>query len=112
MIIGYSSVLGIKWVMSEPMVVKGDFSLHREVSSKKVLFYGTDWCPICEKTRTYFKARKVDYDELNPEKDEQVMTNYLLTESKGYPVIIIGNTMIYGFNVDEVESALKENGLI
>lgn len=111
-VIGASLGYGVIWghnIYSEPKVVLfGDYSQHFENTDKKIVMYGTDWCPVCTKARSYFDDEGIDYVELNPEKNQNAFELYSELDANGYPVIVIGNRRIFGLDTKEIKLAINE----
>ena len=112
LMLGFGALQGYKWLTTEPSVRVGNFSAHFQLTDKKVIMYGTDWCPVCKHTRAFFEEYNIDYIEFEPEKDPLAYARFDALEANAYPVIIIGNKRIIGLNIKEVKLALKENHLL
>lgn len=105
---GYGIVLGYNKLNEPKIVLVGDYGEHFKNTDKKVVMYGTDWCPVCKRTRDFFAKEGIEYKELNPEKDSAAFQMYSQLEANGYPVFVIGNKRIFGLEIDEIKSALAE----
>ena len=105
---GYGVMLGYKEFTEPKLVLVGDYTQHFETTDKKVIMYGTDWCPVCERTREFFIEEGIAYKELNPEKDEYAFELYKKLGANGYPIIVIGNKRIFGLDTKEIKLALNE----
>lgn len=82
-------------------------------SSASVIVYGAEWCPPCHTTKAYLKSRKVDYEYVNI--DEQQEKGREVAQKTGWtaiPIIKIGEEYILGFDRPKIDAALQENKLI
>jgi glutaredoxin len=80
---------------------------------KKVMLYALSTCPWCMKTKQFFKDNKVafdfiDYDLADEGEQEKIMADLNKYGSSGsFPVIIIGDEVIIGYNPDKIAKALE-----
>ena len=78
------------------------------MADKKVTIYTTNICPWCIKAKEFFKENKISYKEKNGQ-EEPKLANELLEKSgqMGVPVIVVGDSVIIGFNKERIKKALK-----
>ncbi|MBT4135022.1 glutaredoxin family protein [Candidatus Woesearchaeota archaeon] len=78
------------------------------MADKKVTIYTTNICPWCIKAKEFFKENKISYKEKNVQ-EEPKLANELLEKSgqMGVPVIVVGDSVIIGFNKERIKKALK-----
>ncbi|MDP2684264.1 MAG: Uxx-star family glutaredoxin-like (seleno)protein [bacterium] len=72
-----------------------------------VEIYSTPSCPYCLKAKEYFKENKVefvDYDVSESKDKGQEMVEK--SGQMGVPVIVIGDTVIVGFDKRKLDKAL------
>ena len=60
---GYGVMLGYKEFTEPKLVLVGDYTQHFESTDEKVIMYGTDWCPVCSRTREFFIEEGITYKE-------------------------------------------------
>ena len=76
----------------------------------KVTLYTTSWCGFCRKARAYFRQQGikfVDYDvEKNVDAARRKQALDKKYKSRGVPLAIINNNVIYGFQPDSYQRAL------
>ncbi|MBI3072558.1 MAG: hypothetical protein HYY84_10630 [Deltaproteobacteria bacterium] len=83
-----------------------------EVAQGGVILYATSWCGVCEKARSYFRRRKVDYVEKDIEKDPAAAAEMQRkaaaqgVSARGVPVIDIRGKLIAGFDPQTIERLL------
>jgi len=66
---------------------------------KRIIMYGTSWCPYCKKARAYFKAKGIAYVEYDVEKLPSRMREFKNLGGTGYPLLLIGdNQKMQGFS--------------
>ena len=74
----------------------------------KIIIYGTTWCPSCVSAKRFFDEMKLNYDEINIEKEGMSREKLLkITGGHTVPQIVINNKCIGGFS--ELIS-LKQSG--
>ena len=78
------------------------------MADKKVTIYTTNICPWCIKSKEFFKENKISYKEKNVQENPK-LANELLEKSgqMGVPVIMIGDSVLIGFNKERVKKALN-----
>lgn len=77
-------------------------------TNTKVVMYGTQWCPYCEKARKYFKNAGIPYVEYDVEKKPSRMREFKQLGGKGYPLILIGEDQkMHGFSESHFEQLYK-----
>ncbi|SMC25339.1 Glutaredoxin [Andreprevotia lacus DSM 23236] len=74
--------------------------------SVRVVLYGTDWCQYCARARAYFNAKGVAWHDLDVEKQPAAAQQFERLGGTGYPVVLIGNRKISGFDPIEYDAAL------
>lgn len=80
---------------------------------KKVTVYSTTWCGFCHQAKKYFDSIKVDYDDIDVEKDPEAAEEMVKKSNQmGVPVIEIGDTILVGFDRPKIDTALKAAGLV
>ena len=73
-----------------------------------VKIYTTPTCPWCMKTKEFFKANKVKYQELDVANDLKARNDMIEKSGQlGVPVIEIGSKIIVGFDEPALKKALK-----
>jgi glutaredoxin-like protein NrdH len=79
----------------------------------KVKAYTLSTCPHCRMTKEFLSGNNVDFeyvdvDLLTGEKRTEVLREvYRLTGGYSFPVIVIGDTVIVGFNKERLQQALE-----
>ena len=82
----------------------------KEKSSKttKIKIYTTSTCPWCMKTKEFFKANNVKYDEVNVGMDEKARNEMFEKSGQfGVPVIDVNGTIIVGYDKEALKKALS-----
>lgn len=80
----------------------------------KVQIYGADWCGDTRHAREHLDSLGVAYDYVNVEQDEKA-ADWVKQHNDGKerkPTIKVGARVLSAPNDQELESALRENGLI
>ena len=74
----------------------------------KVKIYTTSTCPWCVKTKEFFKANNVRYDEVNVGADEKARNEMFEKSGQfGVPVIDANGTIIVGYDKEALKKALN-----
>ncbi len=77
---------------------------HNGTFNKKIVMYGTAWCPYCKKARNYFKKKGLAFTEYDVEKLPSRMREFKKLGGTGYPLIMIGNKQkMHGFSIEGFE---------
>lgn len=76
--------------------------------SAGVKIYTTPTCPWCMKTKEFFRAHKVKYQEFDVANDLKARNDMIEKSGQlGVPVIEIGSKIIVGFDEPALKKALK-----
>ena len=81
---------------------------------KKVMLYALSTCPFCKMARKFFESRNIPFDSVDVdllEKEEKEKTVQKVQEISGrraFPVIVIGETVIVGYDELRIKEALEE----
>ena len=80
----------------------------------KVKVYGADWCKDTKRTRALLDGLSVAYDYVNIEQDGQA-AQWVKEKNDGKerkPTVKIGERVLSVPSAQELEGALRENGLV
>ena len=73
----------------------------------KVTVYSTPTCPWCKKTKEFLKANNIEFENKDVSSDEAAKKTMIDKSGQmGVPVTDIDGTIIVGFDVDKIKSAL------
>ena len=73
-----------------------------------VKIYTTSTCPWCKKAKEFFKDNNIKYDEVDVTTNEKGRDEMIEKSGQmGVPVIDVNGTIIIGFDVEKLKSALK-----
>jgi glutaredoxin 3 len=81
------------------------------MSPPKVQMYATDWCPYCERARRLFRAKGIDFEEIDVEMSPEARAA-MSARSGGrdtVPQIFIGDRHVGGS--DELQALEATGGL-
>lgn len=72
-----------------------------------VTVYSTTWCPYCKMAKEFLNQHKVQFEDINVEKDP-AMAKAMIQKSgqQGVPVIDVNGKIIIGFNKQALKEAL------
>lgn len=79
--------------------------------SKEVVLYTTTWCSYCESLRAYLKSYNIPYIERDVEKSlSGTLGWWALGHGRGVPLSVIGEKVVYGYDLPKIDAALRELG--
>lgn len=78
--------------------------------STRVAIYTTTWCPYCKRLREDLQRSGIPYVEYDVEKSFQGELGYWALRGRGVPISAIGPTVVDGYRIDRIQSAMKELG--
>ncbi|HZH34041.1 MAG TPA: glutaredoxin family protein [Pyrinomonadaceae bacterium] len=76
--------------------------------------YGADWCGDTKRTLKYLDSINIDYDYIDVEKDSAA-SDWVKTQNAGKerkPTLLIGSSVLSVPDESELETTLREQGLI
>ena len=81
---------------------------------KKVMLYALSTCPFCKMAKKFFESRNIPFDSVDvdllekEEKDKTVQKVQEISGRRAFPVIVIGETIIVGYDELRIKEALEE----
>ncbi|MGQ9473824.1 MAG: glutaredoxin family protein [Candidatus Caldatribacteriaceae bacterium] len=81
---------------------------------KTIMLYALSTCPFCKMTKRFFESQNlpfdyVDVDLLEPtEKEKTVQKVQEISGRRAFPVIVIGDKVIVGYDELKIKEALEE----
>lgn len=76
--------------------------------TQRVTLYSTEWCGYCDRARRFFVRHKVPFDEYDIEKSDSALSQYRAYGVNSVPLIIVGDTVLSGFQRNHIEVALEQ----
>ena len=76
-------------------------------SSGEVVLYTTSWCPYCNKAREYLDQAGIPFQDFDIEKSPVAQREYTALQGRGVPVIVVGDTVVHGFDRQALRRALE-----
>lgn len=79
----------------------------------KILMYTISTCPVCRKTKEFFRSRDipfdfVDYDLASESEQNRIAAEMLKgTGDIGFPYVRIGEVVVIGFKPERFEQLLR-----
>jgi glutaredoxin len=83
----------------------------------KVSIYTISTCPVCRKTKEFFRSRGIPFDlvdfDLTSESEQNRIAAEMMkgTGNIGFPFVKIGDVVVIGFNPERFEQLLKSEKL-
>jgi len=76
-----------------------------------VKLYSTPTCPYCTLAKEYFKGKNVEFEDINVAEDQKAAEEMIEKSGQmGVPVIDIDGKIIVGFNKEEIDKGLGQQG--
>ena len=107
---------GVKWVesnglelfSSRPAELKPDDPRHT-TGDQRIVMLAAEWCGYCEKLRKDFESAGVRYSliDIDTEAGQRAME---AVGARGVPVTIVGQDIVYGYNLDEIKGRVEPLG--
>lgn len=79
----------------------------------KVSMYTISTCPVCQKTKEFFRARNIPFDFIDYDLASEGEQNKIAAEMMkgtgniGFPFVRIDDVVVIGFNPERFEQLLK-----
>lgn len=73
----------------------------------QVTLYATNWCGYCARTRAFLKKNNIPFTEYDVEASSEAMRQMTAMGGYGVPVIVVGNTVIRGYQPGLLADALN-----
>ena len=86
-------------------VMKSHFG---EQGKPKVVLYGTNTCPYCNRMRQHLEGRKIAYQFMDVAGSSDARRDFDVLRGRGYPLIFVGYRRIDGYDEARVDQAVKE----
>jgi glutaredoxin len=96
--------------LAQPVVVYGDYQKYGLNQKQQIKVYGVSWCVFCKQLTAELTARKIPFTLVDVEKDASSKVEYQALAGRGYPLVIVGNALIHGFQQDILNRELKKLG--
>ncbi|MBW8808092.1 MAG: glutaredoxin family protein [Lysobacter sp.] len=99
---------GFDLFASRPAELNPDDPRHT-TGDKRIVMLAADWCGYCEKLRKDFELANVRYSliDIDTEAGQRAME---AVGARGVPVTIIGQDIVYGYNLDEIKGRMEPLG--
>lgn len=81
----------------------------RSTGDKRIVMLAAQWCGYCEKLRKDFELADVRYRiiDIDTAEGQRAMS---AVGARGVPVTIVGQDIVYGYNMDEIKQRLEPLG--
>lgn len=75
----------------------------------KIITYTLSWCPHCKALKEYLNNKKIEYENIDMEENEEAAEDIIeKTGQSGFPIIDIDGEILIGFDKDKIEVILKD----
>jgi len=83
---------------TSPQVEYGEYSKFGITNKNQVKIYGTGWCPFCDELKEFLSDNNIVFTFIDIESDLNGKSEFIELNGDSYPLMLIGNTLIRGFN--------------
>ena len=101
------SYVSSTYYYSSSRVENGDYSEFGISAESPIKIYTVSWCKYCRALIKYLDERDLKYINVDVEKDEDAKQEFESLGGGGYPLIIVGEILIRGFDQHTIESAIE-----
>ena len=81
-----------------------------KAGATEIVIYTTEWCPYCKALRNTLDKYQIPYTEYDTEKSFHGVLGYWVLGGRGVPLVVVGETIIYGYDGIEITDALADAG--
>ena len=82
----------------------------RATGSDRIVLLSAQWCGYCKALRTALVAHAVPFREIDVETTAEGARAYASLRGNGIPITVIGQNVVYGYDVDRVDELLGPLG--
>jgi glutaredoxin-like YruB-family protein len=76
--------------------------------AQEVLIYSTPSCPFCKQAKDYMSSKNIKFKEIDVASNKRNAREMMdLSGQMGVPQIVIGDTVIVGFDQKSIDEALR-----
>jgi mycoredoxin len=75
-----------------------------------VVVYSTAWCPVCARLRDCLQRSHVPFEERDVDLSARAEAEWAQLDGTGVPVTLVGQQVLYGFDPEELKTALAQAG--
>ena len=86
--------------------------LRAEIGDSPVVMLSTTTCGYCKQLRADLGDWGVDFEDLDVESDSNGWEAYEQVNGRGVPILIIGDTVLHGYEPERARSLLVEASLL
>jgi len=73
-----------------------------------IITYTLSWCPHCNALKQYLKDKKLEFENIDVEQNEDAAEEIIeKTGQSGFPIIDIDGEILIGFDKEKIEKLLK-----
>jgi len=75
---------------------------------KTIKIYTLEWCPHCNELKSYLKSKKLEFENIDVEDNEDAAEEIVeKTGQEGFPIIDIDGEILIGFDKNKIETLLN-----
>lgn len=112
LVIGLGVLIALFQYVKIPAVEPVICGIDVPVETADVVMLSASWCRYCARARAFFVDAGINYCEYDIEQSERGATLYQQRRSGPIPVIYIGDSVIVGFNRDQITQTLITEDLL
>jgi len=95
---------------SPPKVITGDYQKYIENPKYNIKLFGVNKCVFCKRLKDYLEQNEISYIYANVKENTDSKMQFQELGGTAFPLTIIGNSLIQGFNQDIIKTELIKSG--
>jgi len=103
-----AAILAVMLVAHKRQPNRGDPRL--ATGSDRIVLLSAQWCGYCKALRSALVAHAVPFREIDVETSEEGVRAYMSLRGNGIPITVIGQDVVYGYDVARVDELLRPLG--
>ncbi|WNO11228.1 glutaredoxin family protein [Teredinibacter sp. KSP-S5-2] len=104
----YTATPVIKQFFASPKTEQGDYSQYGVSEENQLIIYTVKWCNYCKNLKSFLDNKNIPYLEKDIETSPSAKHEFNQLNGQGTPLILIGNTLIRGFNQEELIKKISQ----
>ncbi|TKB48096.1 hypothetical protein FCL40_14320 [Ferrimonas sediminicola] len=105
-------VVGLERLTHPPVRFQGDFSTHAGDRKAQVVIYNAGWCPASREIHSLLAYRGVKFEERDLGAGPTWLQRHVPLGCDSVPILLIGDTLIYGFKPKLIEQQLADEKVL
>lgn len=104
----YKATPTIKQFFAPAKTEQGDYSRYGVSQENQIIIYTVKWCSYCKNLKSFLDNKNISYLEKDIEESPTAKNEFNKLNGQGTPLILIGNTLIRGFNQEKLIQKINQ----